>query len=486
MPIYNHKQDFSINPRGVTYAFLFIGLIALTYAIITGKLLIAGTIVALPVCMVLCLYGMQYPIFSYTLFCIVNLYFSAIYRYSEIEGLSGILDIFLYICLFSIGINIAGGNTKDYYWKNAFNVLTVGELLWVFFTLMELFAPYSFLPDIVRSRSFIITLPISYMLSSILLDSHKKLRMTILLLGAFVITAGLKVYWQKSHGWDWAESKFLMDYEAWHTHLLRDGVRYFSFFSDAGNFGAVMGVFFTTFGLISIALKNSWFRWLCMGVAALAGLGLIMSGTRGAVIIPFAGLLLYLLLSKNIKTMAISALIGLTAFSFFYFTDIGNDNSFIRRTRTAFRPHEDASYNVRVENRKRFAYYLQDKPFGIGVGGHVVDTEELMDLEEEFIPTDSFYVDIWVSNGIVGLCLYIIFLATVLLRCCYILLFKVHHPQLRKILMALLAGIFGFWINGYVGRSMGASPGSLLIPIFLSFVLNGPYIEKKMKPDYKF
>lgn len=486
MPQYNHKQDLSINPRGMIYLFLFVGLILLAYAIITGSMVIAVAIITLPIFLVICLYGMQYPIFSYILYCTVNLYFAAIYRYTEIENLSGILDVFLCICLFSIAINIAGGKRNEYYWKNAFNVLSIGELLWVVFTILELLAPYSYFPDIIKSRSFIFIIPISYLLSGILLDNYKKLRITILLLGIFVITVGMKLYWQKTQGWDWAETKFLMDYEAWHTHLLRDGVRYFSFFSDAGNFGAVMGVFFTTFGLISITLKNTWFRWLCIGVTLVAGTGLVMSGTRGAVIIPFAGLFLYLLLSKNAKAIAISTLAGIMTFCFFYFTDIGNDNSFIRRTRTAFRPTEDASYNVRVENRKRFAHYLREKPFGIGLGNHVVDTERLMILEEEYIPTDSFYVDIWVENGIIGLCIYLIFLGTIIMRCCYILFFKVHHQQLRKILIAMLAGIFGFWVNGYVGRAMGASPGSLLVPIFLSFVLNGPYIEKHMKSDYKF
>lgn len=486
MPLYNHKQDFFINPRGMTYLILFVGLIVLAYVIITGQMIIAAAIVMLPISLLICLYGMQYPIFSYILYCTINLYFSAIYRYTEIEGLSGILDIFLYICMFSIGINIAGGKKNEYYWKNAFNILSVGELFWVCFSIMELLAPYSFFPDIVKSRNFIIAIPISYLLSGILLDSHKKLRIAIILLGVFVITVSMKLYWQKTQGWDWAESKFLIVYEAWRTHLLRDGVRYFSFFSDAGNFGAVMGVFFTTFSLISTVIKKMWFRLFCIGIAILAGIGMVMSGTRGAIVIPFAGLLLYLLLSKNAKAIAISAFVGLMVFSFFYFTEIGNDNSFIRRTRTAFHPHEDASFNVRVENRKRFANYLKEKPFGVGLGNHVVDTEQLMVLNEDFIPTDSFYVDIWVENGIVGLCVYLVFLSTVILRCCYVLFFKVHHPQLRKILIAMLAGIFGFWINGYVGRSMGASPGSLLIPIFLSFVLNGPYIEKNMSPNYKF
>lgn len=176
-------------------------------------------------------------------------------------------------------------------------------------------------------------------------------------------------------------------------------------------------------------------------------------------------------------------LIGCLTFCFFYFTDIGNGNSFIRRMRTAFRPTEDASYNVRVENRKRFAYYLKDRPFGVGVGGSVIDKEELMKLDEPYIPTDSFYVGIWVQGGIVGLCLYLTIQVLVLLRCCYLLMFRIKNEQLARILAALLCGVFGLWLNGYVGDGMGFLPGSFLIALFLSFVLNGTYLDKQLNKN---
>lgn len=486
MPLYSHKQELSINPRGLTYLLFFAGLLILAYAIISQNIVIAAVVVVAPTALFVCIAGMQYPMLSYCIYCAITLYFAAIYRYSEIEGLSLLYDIFLSICILSIAINIANNKRTDYYWRNAFNILTIGQLLWIIFTLFEQFAPYNSFDDLVRSRSFFTVIPISYLLSGLLLDSPKKLKVTLILLGIYIITAAMKLYWQKSQGWDWAETKFLMTYEAWHTHLLQSGVRYFSFFSDAGNFGATMGLFFTVFGIISFVLRRFWLRWFCIGIAILSAIGMIMSGTRGAIAIPFSGLLLYILLSRNLKTILFTLFTGALAFSFFYFTEIGNDNTFIRRVRTAFHPQEDASYNVRLENQKRFAYYLQDKPFGVGLGSKVVDTQELMELDEEYIPTDSYWVDIWVEHGIVGLCVFLFFMGMVLLRCCYVLFFKIHHPQLRQILAGMLSGVFGLLVNAYVGRSMGSTPCSLLVPIFLSFVLNGPYIEKQITPDYKF
>ncbi len=476
---------FILHPKSVVYALLFLGLAALATAIIANSIMMAAAVIAMPLFLFLLISGMQYPMVSYISYCAITFYYAAIYRYANIEGLSGILDTFLAICLFSIGINLAGGNNSRYHWKNLFNILVIGELCWIVFRLLELFAPYTQVDSIMAHRSFFIALPISYLLSGVLLDSHKKLKISLILIGVYVITAALKLLWQKIYGWDQAEIRFLMQ-GAWHTHLLRDGIRYFSFFSDAGNFGASMGVFFTTFAIISTALKKGLFKYFCITITALAGLGMIMSGTRGAMVIPFAGIVLYTLLAKNTRIFFSVSAFGILAFCFFYFTNIGNSNGFIRRARTAFRPNEDASFNVRLENQKRIAYYLKDKPFGVGIGGHLIDTERILVLDEEYIPTDSHFVDMWVETGIVGLCLYITILVSILLRCCYILFFKIRHSQLRKILIGLLAGIFGLWLNGYVGRATGFTPGTLLIPIFLSFVLNGPYIEKHMPKDYRF
>ena len=244
-----------------------------------------------------------------------------------------------------------------------------------------------------------------------------------------------------------------------------------------------MGMFTVVFGIITIISKQNITRIFCLGACILAGIGLMMSGTRGAMIVPFGGLLLYVLLSKSMKAIISCSIFGVLIFSFFYFTDIGDGNVFIRRMRTAFRPGEDASFNVRLENQKRFAYYLADKPFGVGIGGRIVDTKGLMELNEDFIPTDSYYVGVWVEGGIVGLCLYITLQALILLRCCYLLMFRIKNDQLRKILAALLCGVFGIWLNGYVGRSMGFQPSSFIIAVFLSFVLNGVYMDKRLKKD---
>lgn len=475
------KNNTSVSPKGLVYLFLVIGLITIIYGIQTQNLLFFGASVLLPAGAIIIYFALQKPIYSFILFGIVTCYFSALYRYLGIQNLSGIMDIILGISFLSLALNIIV--KKDSYpWSNAFNILTVTYGIWLTYCFLILFSPDVSFHDLISNRSVYLSLPLTYLLSAVLMCTPHRLRMTFFLLGIFVVTAAFKAYWQRTKGFDSIESAWLLA-GGWHTHILRSGIRYFSFYTDAGNFGASMGMFTVTFGTLTLVLKKRIPRLYCLGVAILAGIGMMMSGTRGAMIVPFGGLILYILLSKSMKIIISCSFVGVLIFCFFYFTNIGEGNVFIRRMRTAFRPTEDGSFNVRLENQKRFAYYLQDKPFGVGIGGKIIDTKGLMVLDEEFIPTDSFYVGVWVQGGIVGLCLYITLQALILIRCSYLLMFRIKNDQLRKILSALLCGVFGIWLNGYVGRSMEFQPSSFIIAVFLSFVLNGIYMDKRLKKD---
>lgn len=467
---------------GIIYALLIVGLLLMVYSLVMQQWYFFIGATFLPLILIILYFGVKKPIFSYILFGIVTCYFSAIYRYVGIQGLSLIMDILAAFCLFSIVTNQII-NHESYPLKRGFNLLTISHFIWISYCFLILITPYATLQNFVESRELYFTLPVTYILSGMLLFNPKQLKTTILLFGFYVLTAAFKAYWQKRKGFDSVEVRFLLEDGGYSTHVLRTGMRYFSFFTDAGNFGACMGFFTTAFGIIATVAKKPIFRLFSLGVAIAAFGGMMLSGTRGAMAVPLAGLGLYLLLSKSITRIVVAAIVGASFFCFFYFTDIGDGNVFIRRMRTAFRPNKDASFNVRLENQKRFAYYLADKPFGMGVGGKIVDVRKLRTADEEFIPTDSFFVGVWVEGGIVGLCLYMSILVLILLRCCYLLMFKIQNKQLRQILIAFLCAVFGIWVNGYVGRAMEFQPGMFTIAVFLAFILNGRIIDKKLKKD---
>lgn len=477
------NNNFSIAPKGLVYLLLILGLSAIVYAFVLESWILLVAAVCFPAALLLGINCIREPIVSYFVYVLLTSYFSAIYRYSHIEGLSLILDASLLICLFSILLNTVI-KRGSFSWKQSLNPLTLCYSLWWIYCILQVLNPNITVDEWIKNRIELFTLPVTFIVSGILLDSIKKLKYVIYFLGIFVITAAFKAYWQKSHGFDSTEIAWLIGGGAWHTHLLQSGIRYFSFFTDAGNFGTIMGVFTVVFSILSFTTQKRYARIFFIIVTALSIICMLMSGTRGAAVVPFGGIALYLLLNKKIKAIILSCITLIAAFLFFAYTNIGNSNQFISRFRTAFHPTEDASFNVRIQNQKYIAYYLQNKPFGVGLGKDILDSKNFMENSTEaYIPTDSYYVQIWAQTGIVGLCLYIAVLATILIYGCYIILFRIQDYELRSALTAFLCGIFGLWLSGYVGMGMAFHNGNILTAMFLSFVLNGPLIEKKLKRE---
>ena len=89
---------------------------------------------------------------------------------------------------------------------------------------------------------------------------------------------------------------------------------------------------------------------------------MMISGTRSALAVPFAGFTLFIILSKQIKMIAAGAIMLAGVFIFLNYTHIGHSNALIRRARSAF-DLNDASFQVRLKNQELMRAYMKDKPF---------------------------------------------------------------------------------------------------------------------------
>ena len=417
-------------------------------------------------------YGLQAPRFGYLIYATYAFFFIAIMRYTRITGLSVILDILLVYMVISILFSFLRGKA-DIRLTNAVNILTISYIPWILFILFQFLNPGIQAEGItIGIRIIILETFILYIVSSLLADKPKALKIGLITIGVFVSIAFLKLWWQKSMGFDFAEREWLMSSGSWRTHIINTGIRYFSIISDASNFGACMGLVTIVYAIIGIHTRNKLLSYFYLAVAIMALIGMFLSGTRGAIAVPVAGIALYCLLCKNIKIFATTALIGILVVSFFSLTNIGEGNSFIRRMRTAFRPTKDASFNVRVENRKEIAAYLEKYPWGVGIDENIPKLWKKGDIYEEgTLPPDSYYVRIWIQTGYMGLNLYLAILVVVLLRCCYIVMFRIKNKELYHTLAALTCGVFGIWVNGYTGEAMNTAPTNFFIAASLAFIM---------------
>lgn len=177
--------------------------------------------------------------------------------------------------------------------------------------------------------------------------------------------------------------------------------RKFSIFTDPVAFSYNMVVS----GLMCIGLLTGPFsrrtKIMLAIILFLCFTSMLFSGTRGAYVLPPVALALYSILKFN-KRVMIGAIIGAIGFAALIF--VPTTNPTIYRFQTAFKPSDDASFNVRKINQKRIQPFIQSHPLGGGLGSTGMWGKRFS--PNSFLanfPPDSGYVRVAVEAGWLGL-----------------------------------------------------------------------------------
>ena len=299
----------------------------------------------------------------------------------------------------------------------------------------------------------------------------------------WVSFAFFSAFWtwkQKTLGFTSIENYWIQNLGA-QTHILNAGtlIRYFSTFSDAANYGINAGATIVAFTIFAIATPIKKYRYGLFAITIFILIGMFDSGTRTAIFCMIAGFMVYIFLSKSIK-IAIPFTIAFFIFLFILvFTDIGNGNQQIRRMRSAFNK-EDASANVRDQNKETIKKYIQDAPWGIGLGmgaSNVPANNKYTVLAN--IPPDSEYVFIWLRTGPIGLSFFIITTIIMFIGACYNVLFKLKNRSLTGIGAGFCCAFVSIHLGGYANQVLMQFPNCLIFYGGLAIVYVLPYIEPK-------
>ena len=262
------------------------------------------------------------------------------------------------------------------------------------------------------------------------------------------------------------------------THILNAGtlIRYFSTFSDAANYGINAAATTVAFILFGITSKIRWDRIFFILTGLLVFWGMFASGTRTAIFCVAAGFIVYIFLSKSIKiAVPFSIVFAICAF-ILIFTDIGNGNQQVRRMRSAFNK-DDASMNVRDINKEAIRKYIQDAPWGIGLGmGYNVPANNKY-AKLATIPPDSEYVYIWIRTGPIGISIFIITTIIMLAGACYIVLFRLTSRSLMGIGAGFCCAFVSIQLGGYANQVLMQFPNCVIFYGGLSIVYILPFIE---------
>lgn len=318
-------------------------------------------------------------------------------------------------------------------------------------------------------------------LTLLFINSNRKLDIFLYIWGTFSILATLKGIMQMKFGVDYAEQAWLNEGN-YKTHILFGKLRVFSFMSDAGQFGGTQGYAAVVATIYSMSQKNKRSKYFFVLVALLAFYGMIISGTRGAIGVPLAGFMTFFILRKNIRVLSFGVALLALVFIFFRFTTIGQGNDQIRRMRTAFDPN-DASLQVRLDNQKLLKRYLASRPFGGGIGhGGVKAQKYLPNAFLSQVATDSWYVLVWVEQGIIGLLIHLFILFYTVGRASYKVMFRIRDPLLKLKIAALVSGMAGVMVASYGNAVLGGMPTGILIYISMAVMLNSEMLDTADEP----
>lgn len=353
---------------------------------------------------------------------------------------------------------------------------------WTLYTIFELFNPEAISSAAwffaVRAISFYFLFLIVITFLAFRKLAHLNIFIQIWLIGAVISSLyGMK---QLYIGLNGAELRWLQEPGAADTHILFGRLRVFSFYSDAGQFGAFMA--YSSLIAAVLALKAETMK-LKIWYACAAGIifwGMAISGTRGAMFV-FTGLFFYLLLTKNFRVLFVGIVMAGAVFFLLRFTYIGQSNYQIQRMRSAVNPTEDLSFQARLENQRKLKGYLASRPFGGGVG--TIGYWGKRFSPNTFLantPPDSYFVRIWAETGIVGLVLHVLCFVYLLIKG-FMIIFKLKDPYLKQKMMAFYSGMFGVLLASYGNQVVSQMPTVVFFSISTAFIFYSPHWDKQIE-----
>ena len=139
---------------------------------------------------------------------------------------------------------------------------------------------------------------------------------------------------------------------------------------------------------------------------------------------------------------------------------------------------KDASANQRTINQQAMKKYMNEAPWGIGmtVGYRNVPKNNKYTFMATVAP-DSEYVFIWIHTGIIGITIFVICTAIMILGACRIVLFKLKSPTLRGIATGLTCAMVSQQLGGYGNQVLMQFPNCLIFYGGLTIVYVLPYLE---------
>ena len=163
--------------------------------------------------------------------------------------------LFTTICLIQLG------NDERTNWKPGQNIMTYFFIVWLLFYILEILNPNNVMAAWnINLTPYALTPLICAFVVPIVIRTKKDIELLLIIWSIFVLIFTLKGYWQKNHGFSSKDLYFLHVVGGARTHIIWSGIRYFSCFSDAANYGVHAAMSTVTFAIASFFVDSRWKR----------------------------------------------------------------------------------------------------------------------------------------------------------------------------------------------------------------------------------
>lgn len=465
--------------RGRLYLTILIGVSLTVLSVLLLKVGIIPTIALAvsPFVFYLLLRMLERPFLSFFMVVVVNYFIMGSIRY--IPRIPGgiVMDVLLLLTLFFALLRSRDGVVD---WGRGRNSLTLFTGIWLIYCILLIFNPETSTQNwFAGVRGLAIYLFLFPLLTAVLFNRYKHLMLFLIVGSVLTLLAVAKALMQKFIGFDPGEWRWLHEGGST-THIIYTGVRYFSFFTDAASFGCSMGLSMVVFSIAAIYVRSKPLKFYFLVVGLLAGYGMMISGTRAAMIIPFVGYTFFIVLTKQWKVIILGIVVIAAAFVFFKYTYIGHSNNEIRRMRSAFYATKDMSYKVRLANQAEMRVFMKEHPFGVGIGkAKRAEPGDYM----YGLPTDTSLVLVWVETGVVGLIFFLAIFVVTFAKGMYDIWFKIENKRLRGVLSALIAGLAGMLACSYGNEMLQQFPNGPIAYICMAFIFMGRTLDKELSNE---
>ena len=439
------------------------------FGVIFGLLVLIGSI-AIPL-----IYGLvAYPRFGIIVFLVMAYLIMWFLRIGVPFPLGTLMDGMEGLFILSLFIN----QKKKKDWSLFKGPVTIMILVWIVYNLIEVINPTadSQMAWLFTVRSVAIVM-FMYFIFMYYITTKQFIRLVLKLWIGLAFFSAVYAFKQEHFGFFAFEEAYLHSNPVIEQLLFIGGVwRKFSIFSDPVAFAYNMvSASLLCIGILTGPVSRKKKIILSFLVAFFLYV-MLSSGTRGAYVLIPAALLLLAVLKYSGKVLMIVSIAG---FFLVILVFIPTSNPTLYRFQTAFRPNEDASFNVRKINQKRIQPYILSHPLGGGLGATGTWGKRFSpDSYLANFPPDSGYVRVAVEVGWLGLLIFCILMFTVL-KTGIDNYYKIRDPELKSYCLACVLIVFALNVGNYPQEALVQFPTNVYFYLVLALIMVTMHLDKE-------